>query len=62
MEFGHGILTVHLCMLSMKPAGVPKALLGHRVVKEQRRPALPLVMPEGYRELLNKCWSHKPEH
>eukprot|EP00983_Pelagomonas_calceolata_P004519 146684-Pelagomonas_calceolata.AAC.1 len=62
MGVGHESLDsspVHV--VNMKYAGVPKALLGHRVVKEQRRPPLPLVMPEGYQELLKKCWSHRPE-
>eukprot|EP00983_Pelagomonas_calceolata_P055910 1144356-Pelagomonas_calceolata.AAC.4 len=43
-------------------AGVPKALLGHKVAKEGHRPSLPLVMPEGYRALLKKCWDQKPEN
>eukprot|EP00983_Pelagomonas_calceolata_P091101 1157504-Pelagomonas_calceolata.AAC.3 len=41
--------------------GVPGALLGHKVAKEGQRPSLPLVMPEGYRALLKKCWDQKPE-
>eukprot|EP00200_Dunaliella_tertiolecta_P016210 CAMPEP_0202421856 /NCGR_PEP_ID=MMETSP1128-20130828/50555_1 /ASSEMBLY_ACC=CAM_ASM_000463 /TAXON_ID=3047 /ORGANISM="Dunaliella tertiolecta, Strain CCMP1320" /LENGTH=1194 /DNA_ID=CAMNT_0049029899 /DNA_START=159 /DNA_END=3743 /DNA_ORIENTATION=+ len=60
--YAFGITLWELFTAGQPYKGVPKALLGHRVVKEQRRPALPLVMPEGYRELLNKCWSHKPEH
>jgi len=42
--------------------GIPRALLGHRVAKEGHRPSLPLVMPEGYRALLKKCWDQKPEN
>ncbi|KAF5828817.1 kinase-like domain-containing protein [Dunaliella salina] len=42
--------------------GVPRALLGHRVAKEGHRPALPVVMPEGYKALLKRCWDQKPEN
>ncbi|KAF5831358.1 hypothetical protein DUNSADRAFT_13265 [Dunaliella salina] len=60
--YAFGITLWELFTAGQPYKGVPMALLGHRVVKEQRRPALPLAMPEGYRELLNKCWAHKPEH
>jgi len=43
-------------------AGVPKALLGHRVAKEKLRPHLPLLMPREYKALMIKCWSHQPEN
>uniref|UniRef100_A0A7S3VTM3 Protein kinase domain-containing protein n=1 Tax=Dunaliella tertiolecta TaxID=3047 RepID=A0A7S3VTM3_DUNTE len=59
--YAFGITLWELFTAGQPYKGVPKALLGHRVVKEQRRPPLPLVMPEGYQELLKKCWSHRPE-
>lgn len=41
--------------------GVPKALLGHRVVKEHHRPALPVVMPGDFKDLVKECWHSKPD-
>ncbi|KAF5831352.1 kinase-like domain-containing protein [Dunaliella salina] len=35
--------------------GVPRALLGHKVAREQKRPSFPPVMPEGYKALLRKA-------
>jgi len=40
---------------------VPKALLGHHIVKEHQRPALPLLMPKGLKLLVKECWHSKPD-
>ncbi len=38
----------------------PRALLGHMITKEHKRPAFTLATPEAYRVLVEKCWH--PEH
>lgn len=43
------------------PQGVPRALLGHSVTRERKRPAFPPVVPAGYRSLTESCWDHYPE-
>lgn len=56
----HTYMCTHTLMLCV--AGVPKALLGHKVAKEHIRPTLPLLMPQEYKELMIKCWDSKPEN
>jgi len=41
--------------------GVPRALLGHSITCEHKRPAFPLLTPAGYRILAEACWHPKPE-
>ncbi|GAX74177.1 hypothetical protein CEUSTIGMA_g1626.t1 [Chlamydomonas eustigma] len=36
--------------------GTPKALLGHMITKENRRPAFTRATPEEYRQLAERCW------
>lgn len=38
-------------------AGIPKALLGHCIVKEHRRPVLPIAMPQELKDLIQACWN-----
>lgn len=52
----------HIHMRASRSAtGVPKALLGHKVAKQKSRPTIPVVIPEGYKALMTRCWSHRPE-
>jgi len=60
--YSFGITLWELYTAGKPYQGVPGALLGHKVAKEGHRPSLPLVMPEGYRALLKKCWDQKPEN
>ncbi|GLC33042.1 hypothetical protein PLESTB_000377300 [Pleodorina starrii] len=41
--------------------GVPRALLGHQIAQERRRPAFPPFAPEAYVRLAEDCWAHRPE-
>ncbi|GIL44404.1 hypothetical protein Vafri_1882 [Volvox africanus] len=41
--------------------GVPRALLGHQIAQERRRPAFPPFVPEAYVRLAEECWAHQPE-
>eukprot|EP00983_Pelagomonas_calceolata_P111887 1159828-Pelagomonas_calceolata.AAC.17 len=41
--------------------GVPAALLGHSIVKGAKRPAWPVVVPSGYKDLANACWDQNPD-
>jgi len=41
--------------------GVAKALLGHVIAREHRRPTFPNLTPGGFRGLIERCWAHNPE-
>ncbi|GLI65582.1 hypothetical protein VaNZ11_009155 [Volvox africanus] len=42
--------------------GVPRALLGHQIAQERRRPVFPPFVPEPYVRLAEECWAHRPEN
>ncbi|GFR47096.1 hypothetical protein Agub_g8666 [Astrephomene gubernaculifera] len=41
--------------------GVPRALLGHQITQERRRPPFPPFVPEAYARLAAECWAHRAE-
>ncbi|KAG2450299.1 hypothetical protein HYH02_004806 [Chlamydomonas schloesseri] len=41
--------------------GMPRALLGHQVAEEGKRPVFPPFTPEPYACLAADCWAHDPE-
>ncbi|EFJ44676.1 hypothetical protein VOLCADRAFT_95120 [Volvox carteri f. nagariensis] len=41
--------------------GIPRALLGHQIAQEHRRPAFPPFVPEAYVRLAEECWADRPE-
>uniref|UniRef100_A0A7S0WL53 Protein kinase domain-containing protein n=1 Tax=Chlamydomonas leiostraca TaxID=1034604 RepID=A0A7S0WL53_9CHLO len=40
--------------------GMPKALLGHQITREHRRPAFPANTPADYKDLAERCWAPAP--
>ena len=44
-----------------RPAGVPRALLGHKVAVLGLRPPLPPFSPPDFRDLVEACWAHEPD-
>lgn len=40
--------------------GVPKALLGHQITKEARRPKFPPITPAAFVDLAERCWAPSP--
>jgi hypothetical protein len=36
--------------------GVPRALLGHQITREHKRPRFPDSTPWAYRDLAERCW------
>lgn len=36
--------------------GVPRALLGHHITREHKRPRFPHGTPWAYRDLVERCW------
>jgi hypothetical protein len=36
--------------------GVPRALLGHQITREHKRPRFPEDTPWAYRDLAERCW------
>ncbi len=41
--------------------GVPRALLGHQITREAKRPIFPLLTPLTFRDLAERCWCQNPE-
>lgn len=40
-------------------SGVPRALIGHRVVMEQHRPPIPPELPDSLKDLFEECWDKR---
>ncbi|KXZ47893.1 hypothetical protein GPECTOR_32g506 [Gonium pectorale] len=40
---------------------VPRALIGHQITQERKRPAFPPFAPAAYTRLTEECWAHRPE-
>lgn len=36
--------------------GIPRALLGHQITREHKRPVFPDSTPEPYKRLAERCW------
>lgn len=41
--------------------GVPRALLGHQITREQLRPRFPVGTPPGFQNLVERCWQQNWE-
>ncbi|GIL91280.1 hypothetical protein Vretifemale_18849, partial [Volvox reticuliferus] len=61
--YGFGILLYELYTADIAFRGVPKALIGHAITKENLRPVFPssLGAPFEYQLLACRCWESNPE-
>ncbi len=59
--YAFGILLWELFTGGVAYQGVPRALLGHAITKEGRRPEFPAAAPFEYQLLACRCWESNPE-
>ncbi|GLI62400.1 hypothetical protein VaNZ11_005017 [Volvox africanus] len=61
--YGFGILLYELYTADVAFRGVPKALIGHAITKENLRPVFPATLgaPFEYQLLACRCWESNPE-
>ncbi|PNW80365.1 hypothetical protein CHLRE_07g314500v5 [Chlamydomonas reinhardtii] len=59
--YAYGITLWELFVGGHAFKGMPRALLGHEVAAEGKRPVFPPFTPEPYARLAADCWAHDPE-
>ncbi|KAG2490227.1 hypothetical protein HYH03_011352 [Edaphochlamys debaryana] len=59
--YAYGITLWELFTAGTAFAGVPRALLGHQITQDHKRPAFPPFTPEAYVRLASDCWAPNPE-
>ncbi|PNH06725.1 Mitogen-activated protein kinase kinase kinase 11 [Tetrabaena socialis] len=59
--YAYGITLWELFVGGQAFHGVPRALLGHQIHVERKRPSFPPFAPEAYTRLAYDCWAHTPE-
>jgi hypothetical protein len=50
-----------LLLLVAAAAGIPRALVGHKVAVLGLRPTLPPFTPAEFKELIEECWAQDPD-
>ncbi|MEW5313558.1 MAG: hypothetical protein WDW38_005116 [Sanguina aurantia] len=58
--YAFGIVLWELLTCQRAFQGIPRALLGHEIIRLNRRPVFPPTCPPAYRDLACLCWDHDP--